>query len=399
MGKSNIEWTEATWNPIVGCSILTPGCTNCYAMQMAARIEAMNAEARESERAKGKRHPVAAHYDGTTKKVNGKAVWTGKLALAPDSILLAPLKRRKPTTYFVNSMGDLFHENCPDEWIDKVFAVMALCPQHTFQVLTKRAGRMREYLTTLSKGAERARSNELVADWQIRLCEANAPGVLPITKNDVERRLGRAGKLDRDPPTPHWPLPNVWLGVSTERQKEADERIPLLLQTPAAVRLISAEPLLGPIDLDRLCGSTLDALSGHDFEAIGDIRDGGDLSRTQHPPAINWVITGGESGPNARPSHPQWFRDIRDQCGAAGVAYFHKQNGAYARWEPGLPAHCVIYLDRDGGQHLNPGINREPLAPVSKSRAGRLLDGITHDAMPSPKGHVITPPERRAGGK
>lgn len=383
MGKSNIEWTEATWNPIVGCSILTPGCTNCYAMQMAARIEAMNAEARESERAKGKRHPVAAHYDGTTKKVNGKAVWTGKLALAPDSILLAPLKRRKPTTYFVNSMGDLFHENCPDEWIDKVFAVMALCPQHTFQVLTKRAGRMREYLTTLSKGAERARSNELVADWQIRLCEANAPGVLPITKNDVERRLGRAGKLDRDPPTPHWPLPNVWLGVSTERQKEADERIPLLLQTPAAVRFISAEPLLGHIALHALnLGTTRpsDALRGVQCEPD----DGPDGYRNVPMSKLDWVIVGGESGPGARPMHPLWVTDLRDWCAATGVAFFFKQWGAFSPYMTG-PGERVDVPDIDPFQTYR-------MTRVGKSKAGRHLDGITHDAMPSPQA-------QRAGGE
>jgi protein gp37 len=133
MADSKIEWTERTWNPIVGCSVVSPGCTNCYAMKMAARIEAMGNQAR---------------YRGTTKKVNGNSVWTGKLAIAPDATISEPLRRRKPTTYFVNSMGDVFHEDLPDEWIDRVFAVMALSPRHTFQVLTKRAGRMRAYVST-----------------------------------------------------------------------------------------------------------------------------------------------------------------------------------------------------------------------------------------------------------
>jgi protein gp37 len=168
MAETSIEWTEATWNPIVGCTIATPGCTNCYAMRMAARIEAMG---------------TAPHYDGMTKRVHRKAVWTGKLARAPDAVITAPLRRRRPTTYFVNSMGDLFHDDCPDEWIHQVFAVMAEGRQHTFQVLTKRAKRMHDYLST-----HRAK-----------------------------------------------PLRNVWIGVSTERQKEADERIPLLLDAPAAV--------------------------------------------------------------------------------------------------------------------------------------------------------------------
>lgn len=138
-GDTNISWTERTWNPVVGCSVVSPGCTNCYAMRMAYRVKEME-EARTGR-------PDASHYFGTTKVVNGNPVWTGKVVLAPEHILLEPLRRRKPTMYFVNSMSDLFHEDVPDEWIDRVFAVMALCPQHTFQVLTKRSERMRAYCT------------------------------------------------------------------------------------------------------------------------------------------------------------------------------------------------------------------------------------------------------------
>jgi protein gp37 len=241
--NTSIEWTEATWNPIVGCSIVSPGCTNCYAMKMAARTEAMG----------------ISRYDGTTKRVNGKAVWTSKLARAPEATLLAPLKRKKPTTYFVNSMGDLFHEDCPDEWIDQVFAVMALCPQHTFQVLTKRAGRMREYTTT----EERKRT--IAAHTMPISCKLAADGghKARIKLDHFSACFAGSG-----------PFPNISLGVSTERQQEADERIPLLLQTPAAVRFISAEPLLGPIDA-HLWMLTC--------------------------PAIDWVICGGESGADARP--------------------------------------------------------------------------------------------------
>jgi protein gp37 len=142
---SKIEWTEKTWNPIVGCSIVSPGCTNCYAMKMAARLEAMaRADARSTQ-----------HYLGTTQRSKAGPVWTGKVALAPERILLEPLSRKKPTTYFVNSMGDFFHESVPDAWIDSVFAVMALCPQHTFQVLTKRSARMRAY-TLVQVGKARA---------------------------------------------------------------------------------------------------------------------------------------------------------------------------------------------------------------------------------------------------
>jgi protein gp37 len=252
MSKSSIEWTEHTWNPIVGCSIVSPGCTNCYAMQMAARIEAMGNQPR---------------YAGTTRKVNGNAVWTGKLAQAPEATLLAPLKRKKPTTYFVNSMGDLFHEDCPDEWIDRVFAVMALSPQHTFQVLTKRAARMREYFDPRGPGAAK-RISRIAPNALIKL-----------------------------------PLPNVWLGISAERQQEWDERKEHLRATPAAVSFASFEPLLGAIVEPRPMSDYL-----------------------------QWAIVGGESGHSARPMHPDWARSLRDQCQTADVPFFMKQlSGLHGR--------------------------------------------------------------------
>lgn len=337
MSTTKIEWTEATWNPVVGCSIVSPGCTNCYAMKMAARIEAMGNQPR---------------YAGTTKKVNGKAVWTGKLAQAPESTLLEPLRRKKPTMYFVNSMSDLFHEAVPDEWIDKVFAVMALCPQHTFQVLTKRAKRMREYCT-----------DEFVS---ARIWLAS------------ERQAGKAGGRPRDP----WPLPNVWLGVSTERQQEADERIPELLQTPAAVRFISAEPLLGLIDLARD-----NSLIGRRFNSLGEDITPGLLGNNAR---LDWVIVGGESGSGARPMHPDWARSLRDQCGAAGVPYFFKQWG---NWIPG--AQAAHLSDADLAEYLvmdvttkgpNGGTVGNYCFNVGKKVAGRNLDGIEHNAMPGRPG-------------
>jgi len=303
MSKTSIEWTEQTWNPIVGCSIVSPGCTNCYAMKMAARIEAMGNQPR---------------YAGTTRKVNGNTIWTGKLAQAPDSVLLAPLKRKKPTTYFVNSMGDLFHEDCPDEWIDKVFAVMALSPQHTFQVLTKRAARMKDYCGRLDSEPHGDTARRIVAAW---------PGNAPVPVAGIT-----------------FPLPNVWLGVSAERQQEADERIPLLLQTPAAIRFISAEPLLGPIDL-----------------TVPDIDLG--IGRYKSHTDLDWVIVGGESGAKARFMDQDWARSLRDQCRSARVPFFFKQWG---EWEPG-DGDCV------GQQYYK----------VGKKRAGRLLDGVEHNGMPS----------------
>lgn len=365
MSSTAIQWTEHVWNPTVGCSILSPGCTNCYAMNMAARIEAMNLEAEQSNK------PIAApQYDGTTKKVNGHAVWTGKLALSPERVLLQPLRRKKPTMYFVNSMSDLFHESVPDEWIDRVFAVMALCPQHTFQVLTKRAKRMREYFA-------KPHSAPNIDLWQSSVCWA-VDDLFP-SRTD-QSRAARQQVMQG-------PLPNVWLGVSTERQQEADERIPELLQTPAAVRFISAEPLLGPINL---------AQAGLQIR----MRD------LDGPVEVNldWVICGGESGPGARPMHPDWARALRDQCAAAGVPFFFKQWGAYQPnfpqyadefgMEEGdmlcdgyeFPAEGVLY--RDG--HFYDGVEYQPhtgvgaywMSRVGKKAAGRHLDGKLHDDMP-----------------
>lgn len=275
---TKIQWTGETWNPLVGCSLASPGCTNCYAMRDAYR--------------KGF-NPKVPHYAGLTKIVNGNPVWTGKIVQSPGIALVKPMRRRKATTYFVNSMSDLFHEDVPDDWIDRIFAVMALCPQHTFQVLTKRAERMRNYLGVRT------------GDWMTVLPDANPPGTLPITKNDVERSLGRAPKFSYDPATPVWPLPNVWLGVSVEDQKRATERIPHLRATPAAVRFLSCEPLLGEIDLEWTMRP-----------------DGGD---------IHWTIIGGESGPKARGCWTPAVRSLMRQCQSLGIAVFNKQLGTNVR--------------------------------------------------------------------
>jgi protein gp37 len=293
-GKSNIEWTDATWNPIVGCSIVSPGCTNCYAMKQAARIVAMQ---------------PASHYAGTVRKVKGNAVWTGKLALAPDHILTAPLRWKKPCRIFVNSMGDLFHEDAPDEWIDQVFAVMALAPQHTFQVLTKRAKRMREYCSGKAE------------DRLLSIAHAFPPGTFPMTQHEIEahlhpyvspehRRLYRA----KDP---LWPLTNVWLGVSCEDQARADERIPDLLDTHAAVRFVSYEPALGPIDFGSSLRPTCDRCPPWETPC---------RINCEHVAKIDWIICGGESGSGHRPMQIEWAEAIRQQCQSSGTAFFFKQD-------------------------------------------------------------------------
>jgi protein gp37 len=296
-GKSNIEWCTDTWNPIVGCTIVSPGCTNCYAMKWAhSGMKAIK------------------HYDGTTKVVNGHAIWTGLVRQAPEHILMAPLKWKKPRRIFVNSMSDLFHEDVPDEWIDMVFAVMALSPQHIFQVLTKRSKRMREYASTDSGKAW----NDLRARW-FRAATSKCPdGAVPL-----DFLVGNAFR--------RYPLPNVWLGVSCEDQKRADERIPDLLATPAAVRFVSAEPLLGPIDFSRHIEIRMPSLYS--------------------PVEVNldWIIVGGESGPGSRPFNLAWGRSIIAQCKAAGVPVFMKQVGA----DPFTNDNLYMTLkDRKGGDPL-----------------------------------------------
>lgn len=299
MPTTKIEWSDATWNPVTGCSHVSPGCEYCYAERL-------------------------SHRFGRTTLPWGAQNAAENVVLHPARLNL-PLSWKKPRRIFVNSMSDLFHEQVPYEFISDIFATMALCPSHTFQVLTKRPERMLELLT------------------------------------------GSKAVGFRYPSSP-WPLPNVWLGVSCEDQQRADERIPLLIHTPAAVRFISAEPLLGPLDLthleilpekDRIDGFPwLDALTG----VVAGPDD--QLAR------LDWVIVGGESGgPHERRlvesmsytnslqrretrvlprlERLEWVRSLRDQCIGAGVAFFFKQWGG----------------------------------PTPKS-GGRILDGRTWDEYP-----------------
>jgi protein gp37 len=392
-GKTKIEWTEQTWNPIVGCSIVSPGCTNCYAMKMAHRIQAMSDGTHGA--VVGARGVGLSRYEGTTKVVNDNTVWTGKLHLASEHVLTAPLRRKKPTTYFVNSMGDLFHEDCPDEWIDKVFAVMALCPQHTFQVLTKRAERMLAYLTLPYHPGQfqTVLDDGRVIDTpaaHIRVHSAMCDLLPKAPASALNRAATWQDKKwpDGDGFIRSWPLPNVWLGVSAEDQKRADERIPHLLATPAAVRFVSAEPLLGALDLFNMDEGVL--------RGLGVIKSGGVTASTPHEPAegfddsypgLDWVIVGGESGPNARPMHPDWARSLRDQCAAAGVPFFFKQWGEWAHPEASSmgmtntaewmrfprvePSHVHVF---DGGANMG---------RIGKKAAGRLLDGEEHNGYPA----------------
>lgn len=389
---TKIEWTEATWNPIVGCSIVSPGCTNCYAMKMAARIERMS--------------PSLAHYRGLTQPSKAGPVWTGKVALASEHVLTEPLRRRKPTMYFVNSMGDLFHEDVPDGWIAYVWSIMMQCPQHTFQVLTKRSGRMRAWIdlwNDLTGDTDPMEFKNARGPDAVRKAHPSGRGLLFADYLDVLLHLA-GGKVPDGAAWPtfdwmhgwkYWPSvpPNIWLGVSAERQQEADARIPDLLATPAAVRFVSAEPLLGPVDFTRIG----DCRGPHD--AIG-----ADLA-TSFDETLDWIIVGGESGPGARPMHPDWARSIRDQCQAADVAFFFKQWG---EWAPG-PRHpvgseagsmtamtCVSSTERRNVGRKSwlagCGDHSIPLDRVGKARAGRRLDGRTWDEMPATAAQRVKEP-------
>lgn len=348
--NSHIEWTDATWNPITGCSLVSPGCTNCYAMRLA-----------------GTRLGSHSSRAGLTRETKAGPVWTGEVRLN-EQWLDQPLRWRKPRMIFVCAHGDLFAEGVPDEWIDRAFAVMALAPQHTFQVLTKRSARMREYLSAID-------------------AEFHA------SPDDLNERFGEhCVKLSGDPCSAgwfedhvNWPLPNVWLGVSVEDQARAEERIPDLLATPAAIRWISAEPLLGPVDL--LGPEHEGPLSNGEpsAEQIANDPTGWRVVR-YGVSRVDWVVAGGESGPGARPMHPDWARSLRDQCAAAGVPFFFKQWGAWFprdQWEDN--PELVLPDDDMAANADHPAIRRMDgtiLHNVGKAMAGRLLDGVTHDGLP-----------------
>jgi protein gp37 len=262
---TRIEWAEETWNPIVGCSKCSPGCDHCYAERMANRLAHIALKKRPGLTMGNARNRL----EGYVKVVDRMGCWNGEVFFNPEDD--KPLHIKKPSRIFVCSMGDLFHEKIHESWIMSVLAIQEDAPQHTYIWLTKRPERMREVILKLD---------------------------LPV-------------------------LENIWLGVTVCNQKEAEEKIPILFQTPAAVRFVSIEPMLGPVDF------------------------GSDQLTKHWGPGLDWVIVGGESGPGARPMHPDWVRSARDQCAAAGVPFLFKQWGG-----------------------------------CNKKKAGRMLDGKVHDEYP-----------------
>lgn len=311
MATTSIEWSDAVWNPVSGCTRASAGCDNCYAVKMTHRLSLMG---------------QAEKYGGLT-VLNGKGErhFNGVVRTHEDALTI-PLKWRKPRKVFVNSMSDLFHRDVPFEFIDKVFAVMALTPHHTYQVLTKRPERMAEYF------APHERPRPMVTMPQGK--RAPAPSHLSSRFTREEMVVLAAGEfLPDDAPrgvmaSMKWPLPNVWLGTSVENQAAADERIPHLLKCPAAVRFLSCEPLLGPVDLAAV---RTDQGHGSQVDCLGNVYYDGRLQNDAFDIMlkVDWVIVGGESGSNARDYRMEWDLAIERQCRAAGVAYYRKQLGAH----------------------------------------------------------------------
>lgn len=341
--NTGIEWADATWNPLVGCAVLSPGCKHCYAMKLAARLEAIDLA---QERREGEPGPMA-HYRGLTDQTKGGAVWNGEYNLAPDALFHKPLAWQRSRKIFVNSMSDLWYDPVPLSVIDRVFAIMALSPHHEFQLLTKRARRMRQYLNDPATPG--------------RISEA----VQTLYREGMVQREGRM-----EPLRVLWPLPNLWLGISVENQDQAQIRIPELMASPAAIRWISAEPLLGPVNFRtiRVDGGTVDALIG--------ARPG------YHP--IDWIVVGGESGPRSRPMNPQWVRDIREQCEDAGVTFFFKQWGDWLRFgETDASGNTNVRARGKRTDVWHDWENGEFSVRVGKRDAGNFIDEKQHIAWPS----------------
>lgn len=323
---THIEWTDATWNPVVGCTRVSSGCDHCYAVRASHRLAGMG----------------QANYKGLT-VLNGKGErhFNGTVRCLPER-LDDPLYWRKPRRVFVNSMSDLFHKDVPFKFVETVFGVMAVCPEHTFQILTKRPQRAAQFLEDRGDVIDAARQCVLASD---------------------SRRLGF---LECEACLP---LGNVWLGTSCEDQATLDERVPHLLNCPAAVRFLSLEPLLGSIDL-----------------RFGIVKDGDHVHvATPQEMGIHWVIVGGESGPGARPMHPDGVRSIRDQCVAAGVPFFFKQWGEWRPWDDDdvadqktqrVQSRTVVVMD-------------ERMIRLGKKATGAVLDGREWREYPMGTGQRI----------
>jgi protein gp37 len=328
-GESLIEWCDRSWEVTAGCTKVSSGCANCYAERLVGTRHAGVARKRKRDGTDN-----GSAVDLSLEVINDKGRWSGHARLL-EMNLSQPLSRKAPTVYFVNSRSDLFHPDVPFSYVDKVFAVMALCPRHRFLVLTKRPERMRAYLEQPASMAFRG------------VCAAL-------------RRMGKQGS------TGAWPLENVWLGTSVEDQEAANTRLPELYRCPAAGRFVSAEPLLNRVSLGRWLNACpgskhVDGLShgwmfdgdnpsitcdwcGEHRDAISGCVYGESKSE---PPKFDWVIVGGESGPGARPCNVEWIRSIKELCEFVSVPVFVKQLGACASDPVNGIAGAMLKVDRD----------------------------------------------------
>lgn len=319
--KTKIEWTDATWNPVTGCAKVSQGCKNCYALRDWARLSAM---------------PNTIYHGRQFTDV-----------MCHPERLGQPFRWARPRRIFVNSMSDLFHRDVPFEFIAAVFWVMGVTSRHTYQVLTKQPARMLEFFQWVTEGA-------IIFD------DDRISSHMP---ENIQWKPSSNGRGGYDTCGPRYPYPNIWLGVSIEDQATADERIPLLLQTPAAVRWISAEPLLDSVDIHHRLGACV--FTGRDQWETGR--------------GIDWVVVGGESGPHARPMHPAWARSLRDQCQASGVPFLFKQWG---EWVPSKELHIAGAVVGFQLHSFPWGQCNPQMAHAGKKAAGRLLDGAQHDGYP-----------------
>lgn len=317
--QSKIEWTDSSWNPVMGCTPVSPGCDNCYARTMIKRYAGCKGWPENSD----------------------------DITIFPER-LETPFRWKKTRRVFVCSMGDLFHHRVFFDFKAALFGVMAANPQHTFLVLTKRPQKMIDFFVYLL--LEEKEDPRLKCAYQLLRYEA-----LYGPKGDSGPIHTQWGPSPEGP----WPLPNVWLGVTAENQEMADKRIPLLLKCPAAKHFVSVEPMLEAINLNHWLDPMMTS------------------SNSLEKRTIDWVICGGETGPSARPMHPDWVRSIRDQCQKAEIKFFFKHYGEYreclppSEWEREDPRKYNI-IESHGAHFVRLG----------KKQAGRVLDGRTLDEIP-----------------
>ena len=329
MGDSSIEWTDKTWNPTRGCRRISPGCERCYAETMAARFC-------------GAGQP----FDGLLQLGKQGPRWNGEGRFVPDK-LDEPLHWRKPARVFVNSMSDLFFEEFSDEQIASVFGVMAACPHHTFQVLTKRPERVVRWFEWVERQAREVNAGRGMSTSAFCLAHSQRGAADPRLTQNLDYIFARP-----------WPLPNVWIGVSVEDQRRADERLPLLLRIPAAVRFVSYEPALGPVDFKSWlrkpwrcdgCGVPAGGLPPRKCAYCGLVEA---VEHAPPEPGIDWLIVGGESGPGARPFEMEWARSLVRLGREAQVPVFVKQMGARP-WDRDAAGRLVVDIKNKKGGDMS----------------------------------------------